>query len=924
MTPVRFKFLTPTGVPIANHPFYVSLNKAAFHNAHDGFVHPEVIESLTDDQGEALLPLFPVNKPYYVSMDATAEVNDEQCSAALRFRIAVPDVVEELWANDLVITDPIFSQAWDAEAIEVIMAAKASAAASASAAKSSEIAADASATAAAASELTASTAATNAAASELAAAGSATAADLSASAAGASQAAAALSEQSASASANLALSSANTAVLAAAEAKASETASAGSAATAGGHATAAAASKDAAASSAAASSASADAAKLAETGSVAAKTAAELARDQSVAAAGSVSGVISDLGAWSASTGVYPAKPALGSAFWKVTTNGTVDGIQYGIGDTLMYSKNLDEYYKIDNTESVSSVNGKTGVVVLTKTDVGLNIGIGEYNTISTVDCNAITIPGSIVSTAANSSNLPIPALGYLRVVAGASATYVSQHWTEFQGPDNGRTPRSWIRNLNGGVWTPWALSITGSNWLPLTANVSADTLTEANVTYHVQGATVTELPLASTGFLRVLFRGDAGGAALRCVQEFTPYEPANGSSRTWRRSRSETNVWTAWFRTDTGALGTAAQGTLTTGVTDNTPGRVLKTGDFGVGSIAVTIDESVVNAVAATGFYYVAGSGLGVLPVNTNGYLHHHCVTTGFNRQTFREYNNTNVWERAMTNGAWGGWTQSIDSNAFVIRTGSVMADMNILSVTGVYNTAENTVGSPLTAQGLLFHQQHGNPDYANQEWTHIATGEKYARVKQNGTWGLWRHIISYADTSLDIAVNLNFESNRTMAVNDTTLNRPNWIAYGFVTTWWRNTSEAIQFVHSVTNAQAAVRRMISGSWTPWINTTPAGHDQTWINVTGGRTWSTWYPNDTVRELKIKVLVGPVSMLNSYISMDIENSQVAGTSRTLPGVYAGAAGQYITMDIVVPSGWNYKLNYGNDPGAIYNWFEYR
>ena len=50
-----------------------------------------------------------------------------------------------------------------------------------------------------------------------------------------------------------------------------------------------------------------------------------------------------------------------------------MSGVEYGVGDTLVYSETLGDYYKIDNTESVTSVNGHKGAVTLTKNDVGLS-----------------------------------------------------------------------------------------------------------------------------------------------------------------------------------------------------------------------------------------------------------------------------------------------------------------------------------------------------------------------------------------------------------------------------------------------------------------------------------------------------------------------------------------------------------------------
>ena len=51
---------------------------------------------------------------------------------------------------------------------------------------------------------------------------------------------------------------------------------------------------------------------------------------------------------------------------WKVTVGGTVNAVNYAIGDSIVYSKALGSYYKIDSTDQVSSVNGMSGAVTVT------------------------------------------------------------------------------------------------------------------------------------------------------------------------------------------------------------------------------------------------------------------------------------------------------------------------------------------------------------------------------------------------------------------------------------------------------------------------------------------------------------------------------------------------------------------------------
>ncbi|HDI3263887.1 TPA: hypothetical protein PMC50_002508 [Vibrio cholerae] len=103
--------------------------------------------------------------------------------------------------------------------------------------------------------------------------------------------------------------------------------------------------------------------------------AAESERKAAVSAA-ALTGAMIEAGSCDLSSGVAPTpiKDTNGqnrSCFWKVTKGGTVSGESYGVGDSIVYSVSLNAYYKIDNTESVTSVNNKQGVVNLSATDVG-------------------------------------------------------------------------------------------------------------------------------------------------------------------------------------------------------------------------------------------------------------------------------------------------------------------------------------------------------------------------------------------------------------------------------------------------------------------------------------------------------------------------------------------------------------------------
>lgn len=206
--------------------------------------------------------------------------------------------------------------------------------------------------------------------------------------------AAEVSKSASSASASQSANSASASLASANAAKASETVSSASQVASKSSETAAKASETASKASETAAKNSEDiaTAKAAQTAADAALTAshvtqtaanvalAEAAKDAAEAAASTVTGGIIDKGAWDASTGVFPAKPtrplpeggtALVSAFWKVTVAGTAGGISFLTGDDLRFSANTDEFYKVDNTDAVASVQGKTGAVILNASEVG-------------------------------------------------------------------------------------------------------------------------------------------------------------------------------------------------------------------------------------------------------------------------------------------------------------------------------------------------------------------------------------------------------------------------------------------------------------------------------------------------------------------------------------------------------------------------
>lgn len=388
MTKIRFTFFDVVGNPLKNMEFTLLLNRASFNEEDMGVILPESILVTTDEQGQAIVELWPLKAAYKIRI---AEEYEELCGK-LNWSFYVPRSTEIVDAQHLFLVPPPRNIPWDEEAIGKINQAVVDSNNSAVAAGQSAIEAKASADFAAESISTVAEYARQAEVSNVSAGNHATAAEqskddaaLSAQGAESARLASEGFRDEAQVHADAALQSANTSTVSASQA-------ADSATQAGTYATQ---SKD-----------SADAAKLSETAATQAQqqtaadviatgadkqqTAADVAttqqlkadttglrdqtktyRDEALAALGSITGVISDGGAVDLSGGAYPVKPTV-STMWRVTVAGTVGSTAYNIGDQLFYTKDLDVFYKLDGTENVHSVAGKIGDVLLDKADVGL------------------------------------------------------------------------------------------------------------------------------------------------------------------------------------------------------------------------------------------------------------------------------------------------------------------------------------------------------------------------------------------------------------------------------------------------------------------------------------------------------------------------------------------------------------------------
>lgn len=154
-------------------------------------------------------------------------------------------------------------------------------------------------------------------------------------------------------------------------------------------------------------------------------------------------------------------------------------------------------------------------------------------------------------------------------------------------------------------------------------------------------------------------------------------------ASRLWFRRRNN-GTWSDWEETvKSSSIGTSAGGTLTTSTLDNTLGRVLRVGDFGIGNTCVLPPTPTsLASITASGFYYCGatvddgplGSGTGA----SQGYIHHYRhPTSGYAKQVFTSVQTPHrTYERVQVGGVWQPWQymlKTVDIVGTVSQNGGV-----------------------------------------------------------------------------------------------------------------------------------------------------------------------------------------------------------------------------------------------------------
>lgn len=179
-------------------------------------------------------------------------------------------------------------------------------------------------------------------------------------------------------------------------------------------------------------------------------------------------------GGWSAQAGTAPPTPTgTTQDFYRITQAGTILSVQYEVGDYIHWDNINSIWFKMDGTDSVTSVNGRTGAVVVTKTDVGLSAVNNWGASSQTNDASTTTY----ATTAGVKAAYDLAATKLAATANAVSATQLvtprTINGTNFDGTAN-ITTQNWgtSRNLtiggtakavNGSADVSWSLSEIGA-----------------------------------------------------------------------------------------------------------------------------------------------------------------------------------------------------------------------------------------------------------------------------------------------------------------------------------------------------------------------------------------------------------------------------------------------------------------------------
>ena len=354
-------------------------------------------------------------------------------------------------------------------------------------------------------------------------------------------------------------------------------------------------------------------------------------------------------GAWNASTNTPTLTSSVGTKgyYYVVSVAGTtnLNGItDWQVSDWAVFNGSV--WQKIDNTDSVTSVNGKTGTVVLTATDVGAVSSVSGTGTVSGISLSGTvtstgnltlggsldlssppviggTTPNTITGSTINANTKVVSPDFYAQSVLGGNLrTYTGTSLLNWDGGGSGNV------TINGGLLANPAnknvsLAPTGTGSVtinPATVGAIDNMVIGATTPKAITGTTVTATTFSGSGASLTSIPNSAlvnssitiNGNATALGGSVSVGTVTSVSGTTGRITSTGGNTPVIDLASGVATAGTTGSSTLIPVVTIDTYGRVT-------GITTASNPQGTVTSVAAT-----AGTGITVSgsPITTSGTL--------------------------------------------------------------------------------------------------------------------------------------------------------------------------------------------------------------------------------------------------------------------------------------------------------------
>lgn len=276
---------------------------------------------------------------------------------------------------------------------------------------------------------------------------------------------------------------------------------------------------------------------------------------------------------------------------------------------------------------------------------------------------------------------------------------------------------------------------------------------------YSVGGSTLNQPPSGGSGSTCL----HMGFSELACEQLFMHYATAMS------HRRKVNGVWQPWVR-----VWDEVNLVKTTSGMDSTLGRMLKVGDFGVGSTAASATTAGdLDTLTATGIY---GIGSGTTNVPSGALSGSMCLNLVFNvsnmEQIVTSRTTDRMWFRRLNAGAWQPWVEFYHTGNVSALTGTITADItsnvnaqlalkqDSAAVQVTTGPTDNVDPNTLTIPWALVRNPTNTPDsgrfwYINTIWYQskasgsisqtaienvvVGAPRTFVRVASGGTWTAW-----------------------------------------------------------------------------------------------------------------------------------------------------------------------------------------